>query len=144
LTTTVMTAVDRDHSGTASGINNAVARVAGLLAVAVFGIVMVNAFAPPLDHELAGLGIPKQIREQLHSDRTKLAAIEVSANAAPNSSTAPAPPATTPPPQLKGAIPDSFVYAFRLIALCCAALSIASAAIAALFIKDQHLKNTGN
>jgi len=144
LTTTVMTAVDRDHSGTASGINNAVARVAGLLAVAVFGIVMVNAFATHLDHELAGLGIPKQIREQLHSDRTKLAAIEVSANAAPNSSTAPAPPATTPPPQLKGAIPDSFVYAFRIIALCCAALSIASAAIAALFIKDQHLKNTGN
>src|SRR4029077_18998094 len=76
LTPTVMTAIDRDHSGTASGINNAVARVAGLLAIAVFGIVMVNAFATHLDHELAGLGIPKQIREQLHSDRTKLAAIE--------------------------------------------------------------------
>ena len=75
LTTTVMTAVDRDHSGTASGINNAVARVAGLLAVAVFGIVMVNAFAAHLDHELERLDIPQQIREQLHSDRTKLAGI---------------------------------------------------------------------
>jgi EmrB/QacA subfamily drug resistance transporter len=144
LTTTVMMAVDRDHSGTASGINNAVARVAGLLAVAVFGIVMVNAFATHLDYELAVLGMPKQIREQLHSDRTKLAAIEVSVNAAPNPSTAPAPPATTPPPQLQGVIADSFVYAFRVIALCCAALSIGSAAIAALFIKGQHLKNTGN
>ena len=88
LTTTVMTAVDRDHSGTASGINNAVARVAGLLAVAVFGIVMVNAFAAHLDHELARLDIPQQVREQLHSDRTKLAAIEVSAEADPNSSPA--------------------------------------------------------
>ena len=136
LTTTVMTAVDRDHSGTASGINNAVARVAGLLAVAVFGIVMVNAFAAHLDHALALLDVPQQVREQLHSDRTKLAAIEVSTDADSNS-----PPArnsrANSSPGLKAVIANSFVYAFRIIVLCCATLSIASAAVAVLFIKAQ-------
>ena len=137
LTTTVMTAVDRDHSGTASGINNAVARVAGLLAVAVFGIVMVNAFAAHLDHELARLNIPQQVREKLHSDRTKLAGIEVPADAVHNSSAAPNSAAANSSTELKAAIANSFVYAFRIIALCCATLSIASAGVAALFIKGE-------
>jgi hypothetical protein len=39
LTTAVMTSLDQQHAGLASGVNNAVARVAGLFGVAVLGII---------------------------------------------------------------------------------------------------------
>src|SRR5712692_190615 len=45
LTTVVMNSVNQDRVGTASGINNAVARVAGVLAIAVLGILMVKTFS---------------------------------------------------------------------------------------------------
>jgi EmrB/QacA subfamily drug resistance transporter len=128
LTTTVMTAVDRERSGTASGINNAVARVAGLLAVAVFGIVMVNAFAMHLDHRLIELGASPQVREEVHSERTKLAAIELPADLNPAKSE-----------EAKAAVANSFVFAFRIIALCCAALAIASAATASAVIDSRPI-----
>src|SRR5213593_1388070 len=44
LTATVMGAVDARHAGSASGINNAIARVAGLLAIAVFSVVLARTF----------------------------------------------------------------------------------------------------
>jgi EmrB/QacA subfamily drug resistance transporter len=123
LTTTVMTAVDRDHSGTASGINNAVARVAGLVAIAVFGILMVSAFAIRLDRGLAQFDASQHVREEMHSERTRLAAIEI-------------PPDT--PTQFssnaQAAVLDAFVFAFRLIALSSSALAMVSAVIASLFI----------
>ena len=53
LTTVVMNSVDQDRVGTASGINNAVARVASVLAIAILGIVMVKAFSIRLDYTLA-------------------------------------------------------------------------------------------
>jgi EmrB/QacA subfamily drug resistance transporter len=50
LTSTVMASVGETHAGIASGVNNAIARVAGLLAVAALGAVLFASFS----HHLAG------------------------------------------------------------------------------------------
>src|SRR6266699_2389537 len=57
LTTVVMNSVNHDHVGVASGINNAVARVAGVLAIAVLGIVMVSAFSSRLNAQLEEISL---------------------------------------------------------------------------------------
>jgi EmrB/QacA subfamily drug resistance transporter len=123
LTTVVMNAVDPERAGTASGINNAVARVAGLLAVAVFGIVIVEAFAERLDHQLAAVNAPATVRQHMQDNRTKLAAIDIPPESDPQLTT-----------KLHTAVADSFLFAFRIVAICCAVLSIASAATAAALI----------
>ena len=57
LTTTVMGAVEERHAGIASGINNAVSRTAALLAVAAFGVLMLNAFNSSLAERLRALPV---------------------------------------------------------------------------------------
>src|SRR5438093_9108710 len=57
LTTTAMGAVDPRHAGVASGVNNAVARVAGLLAIAVFGVVLARSFAARVGPSVDNLGV---------------------------------------------------------------------------------------
>jgi EmrB/QacA subfamily drug resistance transporter len=52
LTATVLDSVDEHHVGIASGVNNGVSRVAGLLAIAVLGAVISASFASKLDDEL--------------------------------------------------------------------------------------------
>ena len=54
LTATVLADADESNAGIASGINNAIARVAGLLAVAAIGAVVAAQFGSALDSRLAG------------------------------------------------------------------------------------------
>ncbi len=54
LTATVLAAVEEKHSGVASGVNNAIARIAGLLAIAVLGAVVASQFASTVDMKLGG------------------------------------------------------------------------------------------
>ena len=126
LTTVVMTSVEPGRAGMASGINNAVARVAGVLAVAILGVVMVAAFDHSLRESLAGLNLNADIVHELESNAAKLGALDAPASADPQTAA-----------MIRAAISEAFVYGFRLIMLICAGLAIASAAVAWRRISSQ-------
>ncbi|HZP22725.1 MAG TPA: MFS transporter [Terriglobales bacterium] len=119
LTTVVMEAVDESRLGTASGINNAVARVAGLLAIALVGVVMTGEFRSHLDRSLRGLPVPENVRSELQSNAGRLAALKPPEGIGPRSSA-----------DIRATINDSFVSSFRLVMWMCALLALASAATA--------------
>jgi predicted MFS family arabinose efflux permease len=119
LTTVVMNSVGQDRAGAASGINNAVARVASVLAVAVLGIVMVRAFAFRLNHALAGLSLPPGIVRSIQVEEIKLAGLQLPPGL--DASTIAA---------IRGLAGDAFVFGFRMVMLVCAGLSVAGAAVA--------------
>jgi predicted MFS family arabinose efflux permease len=119
LTTVVMNSVEQERAGTASGINNAVARVAGVLAVAAFGALMAAAFAHSLRRSLASLNLNVGIVHQLESNVAKLGSLDAPPGVDSQSAEA-----------IRSAIADAFISGFRLILLVCAALAIASAGVA--------------
>jgi len=119
LTTIVMSSVSQNRVGTASGINNAVARVAGVLAIAVLGIVMVKAFGSRLDRSLADFVLPPAISHAIQADEIKLAGLQVPAGLDADTTIA-----------LKKSIAEAFVFGFRTVMLICAALSVASSVVA--------------
>jgi EmrB/QacA subfamily drug resistance transporter len=123
LTTTVMNTVASNRAGIASGVNNAVARTAGLLAIAVLGIVMLHVFSGALDQRLAEHKLPSSASRSLQTQRTKLAAIAVPEDQDPATQQL-----------IRRAIDESFVSGFRSIMAIGAALAIASAVTALTLI----------
>jgi EmrB/QacA subfamily drug resistance transporter len=126
LTTVVISSVDRNRVGTASGINNAVARVAGVLAVAVLGIVMVNAFGSRLDYGLSGLSLPPGILHEVQMDKIKLGGLQPPAGIDPSTTV-----------RIKQLVGVAFVFGFRIVMWICAALSVAGAVIARFMISES-------
>jgi hypothetical protein len=128
LTTTVMSSVAENRAGIASGVNNAVARSAGLIAIAVLGIVMLHVFNHALDRRLAERNLPSSVTQSLHMERTKLAAIAVPEDQDPAIQQL-----------IRRAIDESFVSGFRVVMVIGAALALASAATAlTLITKTPH------
>jgi predicted MFS family arabinose efflux permease len=132
LTTVVMNSVDEDRVGTASGINNAVARVAGVLAIAVLGIVMVDAFSSRLAYSLARLSLQANDLEVIKSGEIKLAGLPVPAGLDSITQAA-----------IKQSIREAFVFGFRIVMLVCASLAVASSAVAWRMIPKDTRQHPG-
>ena len=121
-----MNSVSKERAGTASGINNTVSRLAGVLSIAVLGIVMLGTFTSQLSSRLEAMDLNPGIRQDIESQRVKLAAIEI-------------------PPEIDAAvrmkirrsIDESFVAGFRLVMLVASGLALLSAATAWVTIEPK-------
>ena len=126
LTTTVMSAVETRRAGIASGINNTASRTAGLLAVAVLGLVVLHVFNANLDRRLLTLDIPTTAHRALNAQRINLAGAAVPGGLPPELTAA-----------IERSIAESFVNAFRVAMLIASGLALAAALSAWLLIESK-------
>ena len=126
LTTVVMGAVANERAGIASAINNAVSRVAALIAVALIGIFVLLAFNNALDARLAALDLPEEALRALDAERIRLAAAQPPAGLSLELRAA-----------VTLAINESFVTGFRVAMLISAGLALSGAVFAALTIERK-------
>jgi EmrB/QacA subfamily drug resistance transporter len=129
LTATVLSDADQNHSGVASGINNAVARVAGLLAIAAVGAVVSAAFGSTVDDQIADRPLSGQARQAIDDAKDRPLTTGTVGDA--------------PPPErpfLRQAFEDASVDSFRVGIGISGALVVAGGLIALAGIQNPRRK----
>jgi EmrB/QacA subfamily drug resistance transporter len=126
LTTTAMNSVSGRHSGLASGVNNAVSRTAGLLAIPVLGIFVFAAFSASLDARVAALDLPPDAQRQLEAEKVDLGGAEVPEGLGRTTAGA-----------VERAIDEAFVAGFRLAMFVAAGLALMSAVAAGIMVEGK-------
>ena len=121
LTTTVMTSVPSDHAGVASGVNNTVARVAGLLAIAVFGVVLTRRFDAEIRPQLEVSWITPAAKAQIERELPKMAGAQLD-------SVALDPPRRS---AVNAEIHEAFLSGYRLVTIEAAVLALIAAGFGA-------------
>jgi predicted MFS family arabinose efflux permease len=128
LTTAVINAVPTRQAGVAAGINNAVASLANLLAVAILGAVALGAYNRALDHRLATATLPAAVTQAIEGAKGKFAPESPMAMQSEDRSLA------------ESAVKASLAESIRLVMLLAAALALAGAACAAAMIPPQAVE----
>lgn len=132
LTTTVMNALPTHESGVASGVNNAISRAAGLLAIAVLGLVVAATFSSTLDARLTSLHVSRPVETALDAQRSKFVDASIPASVAPHRRA-----------QIKTALKWSFVSGFRASMILAGVLAVGSAFLTVWLIHDDRQQHDG-
>jgi EmrB/QacA subfamily drug resistance transporter len=127
LTAAVLNAVGADQAGAASGFNNAVARVAAVLAIAVVGLVASSTFNRSLDRRLEAAAVSAEIRQALAPERSKLGAMKAPAGASEAEARA-----------VSSAVRSSLDSAFRVVVLGCAGLALLASGCAVWGVRGRR------
>jgi EmrB/QacA subfamily drug resistance transporter len=131
VTTVALNSVDARHEGLASAINNAFSQTAGLLAVAVLGVIMFMSFSGSLDARLADLNLPPEAKQQLEGEKIQLGAAQ-----APEGLDA------AQSANVDRAVDEAFVSGYRVVMLVAVAMALASAVSAALLLEGKKPKGS--
>jgi EmrB/QacA subfamily drug resistance transporter len=126
LTATVLGAVEPGHSGLASGVNNAVARVAGLIAIAALGAVVAASFQSRLDSQLASRPLSPQARSAVAIARTR-PLVTNAQNVPPG-----------PRAEVHAALVNASVHAFRIGMLISSALALLGGLVSLIGIENPR------
>jgi hypothetical protein len=123
----VLDSVDEHHVGIASGVNNGVSRVAGLLAIAVLGAVISAHFGSKLDEELGAVPLSGPVAASIAEAKEKPLAVPETGG--------------LPPPQaerIEAAAADASTSSFHLGILIGGILMIAGGIVAGLGIENPR------
>ncbi len=130
LSSSVMGSVPAHSAGVASGVNNAVSRTAGVLAIAIVGSLALFVFAGALSRRTQPLDLSGAERTALQAEAQKLSGASVPASIRPEAA-----------PAVGESIKLSFVDTFRAVMLICAGLAWLSALAAAAQVDKQPQMN---
>ena len=126
LTATVLSSVEAGHSGLASGVNNAVSRIAGLIAIAALGAVVSVAFQNRLDHDINPTQLAPSARAAVAAARNRPLVIDVSGVPAADR------------PQVQTALVDASVHAFRIGMVVGGGLAVLGGIVALIGIENPR------
>ena len=122
LTATVLGGVDEEHASLASGVNNAIARVAGLVAIALVGAVVAAQFASSLDTATKAFAHDAGVPAAVRSSKAHALSAQAPASVGPHRA------------QLQAALTDASEDGFRVGMLLMAVLVIAGGVVSAVGI----------
>lgn len=129
LTAAVMGSVDDHFSGTASGVNNAITRIANVFANAIFGALAVLFFTGALEKEIKAIPLKPAERQEIVAAGKNLGNAKV-----------PASVAEADKKYIEKAYHEGFINAYAKIMRISAGLGFMGALMAVIFIRDKAVK----